>query len=353
MLRTTVREAGRTIAPSEVSSDGQARFRTRIIAGDVQGSSGYYPASVIERDGPKVFAKGTHMHLDHQSFFEFMDNPAGSIKDLAGVIDSTPVYEADNKDGAGLYADIRVFSEYAKLITEIAPHIGVSIRAAALSDEGPSPVTGEETNIITELISALSVDFVTHPGADGRIVKLLENAGPGVLPPGVTLIHESNPAIEPGQPEKRESKPMAELTEETAKGLEGAITALTTVLTAEAQARQTAAEAARQAQEAASQVNVEDVIAVATEALIASNLPAKARERVLKSVKAGGVLADEIAAEAAYLAEVAPPATNAGLHIQENGGTGATGPGYEWASEAAKPTAGMASLISRYAGKAS
>jgi hypothetical protein len=48
------------------------------------GSSGYYSADVLKRDGPKVFTSGLHMYLDHPSVTEEADRPERSVKDLAG-----------------------------------------------------------------------------------------------------------------------------------------------------------------------------------------------------------------------------------------------------------------------------
>jgi len=298
-----VAEARGTVAPPTELADGQAKFRIRIIAGDVKGSSGYYPAEVVERDGPKAFPQGTHMHLDHQSFWDYFENPAGSLDDLAGVIDSTPVYE----DG-GLYADARVFSKYAALLSEMAPYIGISIRAAATSE--PGVIDGEELDIITALIAGLTVDFVTHPGADGRIVEIFESK-PELLPPGTKLVthRETKTKI---QPTKKVRKPMADLTEETATSLASAVQSLVTSMTAAAEAEAARVEALRVAKENAGKVDVEAVVAAAATALAASTLPPKAYPRVLAEVKAGKTIADAIKDEAEYLGEAATTKTKTG-----------------------------------------
>lgn len=355
-----LKEVGTALAAPTALTDGQVRFETRIMGGDIQGSSGYYPKEVIERDGPGVFAKGTHMHIDHQSFMQFWEQPAGSLNDLAAIIDSTPKWENDHPSGPGLYAEVKVFKKYAAFLSEIAPYIGVSIRAAALSEEGESPATGEMTEVITKLVAAVSVDFVTHPGADGRIVKVLEGAK-NVLPEGTKLIAHTNesqvvPAIEAGTPPKGKKKPMAELTEEAAKALESAISGLTAALTSQEATRQAAEAAATKAAEDAGKVDVENVIAEATNALVESGLPAKARERVLKAVKSGDNIAEAIKAEQDYLAEVGSSDT-AGFHIQETGssaGSSSTATKLPWVTaEAVTMPKGVLDLVARYTGKAS
>lgn len=144
------------------------RFRARIIKGDVQGSSGYYPAATLRRDA-SVFAEGLPVFLDHPSVTESHDRPERSVRDLAGRLASTARYEGD-----GLYADVEVYPHWAPVIEAMADHIGLSIRASgtveASRDEAiPGPV-------VTSLAEAASVDFVTAAGAGGKIVALLESA---------------------------------------------------------------------------------------------------------------------------------------------------------------------------------
>ena len=47
------------------------------------------------------------------------DRPERSVRDLAGRISSTPVYEAD-----GLYADLTLYSWAAPIVREMAEDIG-------------------------------------------------------------------------------------------------------------------------------------------------------------------------------------------------------------------------------------
>lgn len=145
------------------------RFRARLIQGDIQGSSGYYAAEMLRRDGPTVFREGLQVYLDHPTNTEASDRPERSVRDLAGRLASTAVYEND-----GLYADIEVYPHVAPVIEAMADDIGMSIRAAGTCEAStdqriPGP-------LITSLTEAMSVDFVTRAGAGGAIVQLLESA---------------------------------------------------------------------------------------------------------------------------------------------------------------------------------
>lgn len=141
----------------------------RIIAPGA-GSSGYYPAEVLKRDGPRVFVSGTHMFWDHPSATEAWERPERSLRDLAGVL-LEDAHWVDG-DAAGLYARVRVFPPYAQALGAMAEHIGVSIRA----DGRRGPETIDGLQVVTAITEVASVDFVTAAGAGGKIVELFESA---------------------------------------------------------------------------------------------------------------------------------------------------------------------------------
>lgn len=151
------------------------------------GSSGYYPADVLERDGPKIFTKGTKMFWNHQTPAEEAERPEGDLNNLAAELVSDARYDRNGKAGAGLYADAKVFEGYKNPIDDLAAHIGVSIRAYGKAQHGQ--IEGREGAIITELTNKKSVDFVTAAGAGGEILSLFEAAR--TQPPSPTLPQNS------------------------------------------------------------------------------------------------------------------------------------------------------------------
>ena len=138
------------------------------------GSSGYYPKAILERDGPKVFKAGIQSYWDHPRLSDESDRPERSLRDLAGVLTSDAEWKEDGLNGAGLYSSIKVFDPYVSAVRELAPHIGVSIRASGVANEGEAD--GENGMIIEEITNAASVDFVTMPGAGGKVLQLFEAA---------------------------------------------------------------------------------------------------------------------------------------------------------------------------------
>lgn len=169
-------------------------WRTRIIEADVQGSSGYYPADVLRRDGPNAFPAGTHVYLDHPGQGEEVDRPERSVKDLAGYLVDAASFE-ESMDGRGLFARIQFIPEIRERIKALAPVIGLSIRAAG------EVVREDGRNVVRSIVEGLSVDVVTRAGAGGRLVTMTEsstqpesppaNQGAPVAPVTTTVVEES------------------------------------------------------------------------------------------------------------------------------------------------------------------
>lgn len=154
-----------------VSDDGTVPIK--LIAPG-WGSSGYYPSEVLRRDGPALFTKGTQMFWDHQTNREENERPEGSLHNLAAVLTEDARYKDDPSNGPGLYARAKVRSDYQTPLNEIGTDIGVSIRASGKAKKGT--IEGREGAIITELVAAKSVDFVTRAGAGGKVLEIFESA---------------------------------------------------------------------------------------------------------------------------------------------------------------------------------
>jgi len=137
------------------------------------GTSGYYSADVLKRDGPKVFTEGLQMFLDHPTVTEEMERPERSVRDLAASLVSTASYKENHPDGPGLYADALVQQPYRDFLADLAPNIGVSINAEGKATTGKAE--GRDGRLIQSIEHARSVDFVTAAGAGGQICQLYES----------------------------------------------------------------------------------------------------------------------------------------------------------------------------------
>jgi len=156
----------------EVNAKNSNVFPIKVIQPG-WGSSGYYGAEMLKRDGPKVFTSGTHCYWDHPSASQESDRPERSLRDLAGVLASDAEWKDNGIHGPGLYASAKVFEPYVSAAKELGPHIGMSIRASGVASEGEAD--GESGLIIEEITDAASVDFVTMPGAGGKVLELFES----------------------------------------------------------------------------------------------------------------------------------------------------------------------------------
>lgn len=135
------------------------RYRVRIIQAG-QGSSGHYTPEVLEEYGPTAFPKGTHCYVDHGQ-----DRKARSVDSIAGVLDSDPVFEAEDES---LYATMKFTSRGMKIVEELKEDVGLSISASGTINED-----GFVESI--EYSPLNSVDLVSRAGANGRILELLES----------------------------------------------------------------------------------------------------------------------------------------------------------------------------------
>lgn len=139
------------------------------------GSSGYYPADVLERDLPKIYPAGTKQFWDHATDAEESARPEGSLRNLASVSLEAVKYMKDGPDGPGGYAKVKAAQEFRQPIDDLAKHIGVSIRASGTAKQGKAP-DGKTGNIIERLTRGHSFDYVTTAGAGGKVLQLFEAA---------------------------------------------------------------------------------------------------------------------------------------------------------------------------------
>lgn len=160
---------------SVAASTGGAGTIPIVLITPGWGSSGYYPAKVLENAAKAgVFGQGLHLYLDHPGEAERYDRPERSVRDLVATLAGDAVW-----DGTQLVGEATPFGAAAEMLSdkEFASAVGLSIRAYADSTIGEAE--GRKGQIITEITEAISVDFVTRAGRGGRVlVELMESARP-------------------------------------------------------------------------------------------------------------------------------------------------------------------------------
>ena len=249
------------------------KWRAKLIGADIKGSSAFYPAQAVEAGAP-LFKAGTQMFANHLSQDEQWNRPEGDVNNLVGVLESDAEFEGD-----GLYADLKIFSHKKDWLKEVAPYVGLSIRANGIVKEGEDgfPILESFTDVI-------SVDVVTKAGADGKIISLAESAKPGVLTEAQVEIHKEEEEI------LEFPKELAEALDTQAKDVKSLTESVKALIEALKPAEKEEVKEAKATEVA--------------EALVEAKLTKPARARVLAAVEGGAVLAEAIKAEKDLQAEI-------------------------------------------------
>lgn len=270
----------RALKPAEMTGK---TWRIKIIEGDRQGSSAYYPKEALE-SGKHLFGKGVRSFENHPSANEKWDQPERRIGDIIGWLSEDAVY-----DGKDLWANLTIKESKREEIKELAEAgvIAVSIRASGELVEGTN---GMELKKFT---SVHSVDIVTTAGAGGSFGEVLESDRP------------KNSAPESGA-ESQEKEETMELPKELAEALDALVSGIKTLTDRADKADKDAAdlaEAARLEAEESAKPKAPTAAEIAG-ALVEAELPKAAHAKVIAAVESGAVLAEAITAEKDYLKTV-------------------------------------------------
>ena len=249
----------------------KGNWEIRVIEAG-EGSSGYYPAEVLERDGSKAFPKGTRMFANHDGWEDMMNG--GDIRRLM----AKTVSDATYKDGA-LYADVKVAADWVEFVKEFHEQIGVSINTVGESEFG---TIGEYSG---EIVSRLendpytSIDAVVAPGAGGKFTRMLESATK------ISGIREKDSAEASADVRKENQVDVKEMQDAIAESNKALIAELL--------------EALKPTVPVADEVDY----AAAAEAVVAEKLTPTARKNIFKALSEGAKLEDALGAEKAAAAE--------------------------------------------------
>lgn len=275
-MTTTMLTEATPLSESSKGMTGKV-WRVKVISGDVQGSSAYYPKESLEA-GKHLFSKGTRVYGDHPSSDEKWNRPERSYRDIVGVFESDAEY-----DGKDLYANVKFYEESREFIRQRAEDgvIAMSIRASGEMREGAQGMELARFTVVH------SVDVVTVGGAGGAFTQVLESAR---VP----------------DPEKAASESVAESNKEGndmefPKELAEALDALVTQGKANAEAIAALVEANKPAEPAEPKApKMSEVI----EALEEAELSKAGRKAVLAVAEAGGDYAAAIESEKVREAEI-------------------------------------------------
>ena len=157
---------------AEAGTGPSGRMKVHAITAGL-GSSGLYRPEVLrEAATNQLISKGTPLFLDHASETDRHNRPERSVRDIAAVFTEAATYD---EAAQALVGEIQVFAPYRDLLTEMAPHIGLSISGSA-TDVTEGEHEGRQVPVIEGLAAIDSVDFVTRAGRGGKVVELFESA---------------------------------------------------------------------------------------------------------------------------------------------------------------------------------
>jgi hypothetical protein len=195
---------------------GSGSKRRIQLLSEGQGSSGYYSAELLERDGPGAFPAGTQIFFDHLTESEEIDRGGShSIKDLVGVTLTDATFNGDTN---ALLAEAKFFPSVSNFINDAAEFISLSIEASGKRNDD-----GLIESLIPHPYNAIAV--VPRGGRDGKILELVESyrATSG-------KISESSNSDNVKEHKPMDEKEISALAEKLAEALAPAFTALTEAL---------------------------------------------------------------------------------------------------------------------------
>ena len=172
-----LREFGGIVVPLiEAKTDDKGTIPVKIIDPG-WGSSGYYSREVLQQAvNARVYAAGLQMYWNHPSKSDEKERPERDLRDLAGVLTEDARWDEHGSKGPGVYARAKVFAAYRDAVAEMGPYIGLS--HYVWGESKPGEAEGKKGDIITRIVAARSVDFVTVPGRGGAIAEAFRAARP-------------------------------------------------------------------------------------------------------------------------------------------------------------------------------
>lgn len=306
-------EESSTLAPSQLTGK---TWRVKVIEGDRQGASAYYPKEALQ-EGAALFAPKTKIYLNHPTQDDKFNIPARRVQDIVGYLSEGATF-----DGKDLWANATFLPKFQEDIKDLAEAglIAMSIRAEAeLSEAG-----GKKS--VIRFTKVNSVDVVTEAGAGGAFGSLLESAKVSAPESGAESQKEKESAMD-----KEIVEALATLKTELSTEVTNLITEALKPFAKKDDKKKDDAEdkkdgGADDDEENADGTKKKKVVkesasfAQIDAALTEAKLPSASRTTVFELVEAGADLAETITAEAAKVKSILEEAdTRFGGYVHEDG----------------------------------
>jgi hypothetical protein len=179
--RAVVMEASTSFSEATMTGTGKTRELdvTIIKPGFNKSKSRYYSPKALSETGD-VFS-GAKIFINHATKAEESARPEGRVQDWAGNLKGTPWLASDGslKSKAVIHNESVIKTLDALKEAGSLGEMGMSIRAAGV--QTPATVAGTKTMFVESFIACKSVDFVTWPGAGGKVDSMAESIGQHIL----------------------------------------------------------------------------------------------------------------------------------------------------------------------------
>lgn len=237
------------------------KARIRLISAGI-GSSGFYPAEVLERDGATAFPAGTHLFYNHITENEQWDRKGSrNVEDLVGKTLTDAEYIAEEE---ALYAEALFYNSSIDRVKDFYEDIALSIEGNGKRNEE----SGEIEALLPHPHNAIAL--VPRGGRDGKITEFLES-----------MTRQDLPLSESGKIEGIETPPEKDTIEVTPEEIEKIAESLAKALATEfASIREALTPVAPETEDPAPEG---ESVAEVVEALIDADLPKELRTRVYES----------------------------------------------------------------------
>lgn len=141
----------------------------------------YYPKETIATGITEGLFTGLKMFVNHASLQELSQRPERSLTEWVSTVKESWVDPATGNGKAKIKVVQTWFKNFLKDLQEAGalPDIGLSIFATGRVK--PGTIQGKSTSIVEKFQSAMSIDWVTEPGAGGRVDAIWESHQPMMI----------------------------------------------------------------------------------------------------------------------------------------------------------------------------
>jgi len=247
----------------------------------------YYPVDAIRHAVSEGLFDNRKMFVNHPSASELRERPERNLTDWVSTVKETWIDEETGSIKARIKVVQNWFGDFLKQLQENDALADVGLSIFAQGQVQRKKIDGRLTDVVERFTRALSVDWVTEPGAGGRVDAIWEAYQPVRAKEQETNVLNTMSAAE-AVATLREQRPDVIEVLESEHRAEETVRETEAVL-AEAQERISALENEIEAKDSElSELRQAAIVAerdeIVREALAKSELPAPAQERVVKAV---------------------------------------------------------------------